>query len=688
MSTENTEGINGDYAALNNLTATEYGKPSATAKKVGAGAPVVAPAGAPTEVAVAPSSAGVSAEGVPAANGPIDPVAEAQKIERVFNPDVYVFDGDTIARGGARYRIAGIDAFESDQLFGKESREKLQEIIRKAKKLDIIELGEDKYNRKIAKLVADGRDVALDLLEGGYAVPYGGDETKDSAVYFTAGERAKKERRGAFGLSGGSIAPSSFRRTGTVSNYEEERFRFAMDALSARLEKVRPSGEEHWKRFGEIEKARMAHEQEVYEASMQGRDSVVVNMARTPRILAEIGLAWKNRGFDVQDIPVRELERALGVYCSAFGFTTEDVMKEGYGSPYEAARKLISNAMAMYRTEERRKKAWMEMPRHEQEDKVNRLFFGDNKAEWRSWSTYELQKFADLESISGITEAAFANGADAFTVGTAVAIALSEHQDEDQHRMRLMQLSPEQQRMAYNLAMGIRGEYDGNWFAKLFISFANGVESVKDNLLDTVTTNAMGTPTQGYVLDVLSQSLEDTIIDTSTWGGEMASVVGSSVPVMGLLAIPKVGWGLYAAQSYAEAGKIAILEDWHDVDPVRMEAFKIGYAIACPTIEKGAMDIALKPVSWAAKAAGGTRVASWFSTKTLAMKFAGFKRSLRLRRSGTEWRRWLRARFRRLLLKFWKKLRRRRLRTLAGCLSTRGVLTARSFIIWSGSATR
>jgi len=108
------------------------------------------------------------------------------------------------------------------------------------------------------------------------------------------------------------------------------------------------------------------------------------------------------------------------------------------------------------------------MPRHEQEDKVNRLFYGDNKAEWRSWSTYELQKFADLESISVLAEAAFANGADAFTVGTALAIALSEHQDEDQHRMRLMQLSPEQARMAYNLAQAIRGEHTESWWGKFF----------------------------------------------------------------------------------------------------------------------------------------------------------------------------------------------------------------------------
>ena len=625
MSTENTEGINGDYAALNNLTAGEYGKPSAAAKKMGAVAPSSAPAMTTAQVATdSPYIGGITTEGESASNGPIDPVAEAQKIERSLNPDVYVFDGDTIARGGNRYRIGGIDAFESDQPLGKAARDKLREIIRNAEKLEIIERGTDAHGRTVAKVIADGADVALSLLEGGYAVPYGGDETEDSATYFAAGERAKAAGAGAYGVEGGVLLPSAYRRVvGRQSDYEERRFRASMNILSARIEKVYPRDPAALAALAAAEGEKARVEQEAYEEANKGRNSLVVSMARTPALLAQVGLSWEMRGFNVDDIPVRELERALGIYCTAFGLTPEDVMREGYDSPYEAARKLIKNAMAMYRTEERRKKAWMEMPRHEQEDKVNRLFFGDNKAEWRSWSTYELQKFADLESISGIAEAAFANGADAFTVGTAVAIALSEHQDEDQHRMRLMQLSPEQQRMAYNLAMGIRGEYDGNWFAKVFISFANGVESVKDNLLDTVTTSAMGTPTQGYVLDVLSQSLEDTIIDTSTWGGELASVVGSSVPVMGLLAIPKVGWGLYAAQSYAEAGKIAILEDWHDVDPVRMEVFKIGYALACPTIEKGAMDIALKPVSWAAKAAGGTRVASWFSTKTLAMKFAG-----------------------------------------------------------------
>ena len=243
MSTENTEGINGDYAALNNLTAGEYGKPSAAAKKMGAVAPSSAPAMTTAQVATdSPYIGGITTEGESASNGPIDPVAEAQKIERSLNPDVYVFDGDTIARGGNRYRIGGIDAFESDQPFGKAARDKLREIIRNAEKLEIIERGTDAHGRTVAKVIADGADVALSLLEGGYAVPYGGDETEDSATYFAAGERAKAAGAGAYGVEGGVLLPSAHRRVvGRQSDYEERRFRASMDILSARLEKVYPS---------------------------------------------------------------------------------------------------------------------------------------------------------------------------------------------------------------------------------------------------------------------------------------------------------------------------------------------------------------------------------------------------------------------------------------------------------------
>lgn len=88
---------------------------------------------------------------------------------------VYVCDGDTVfvKRGFSkiRLRLAGIDAPESEQDFGRESQKKLANLIG-GKKVRVRALDIDIYGRYVAQIFCDDRDVGLQMLESGLAWPY------------------------------------------------------------------------------------------------------------------------------------------------------------------------------------------------------------------------------------------------------------------------------------------------------------------------------------------------------------------------------------------------------------------------------------------------------------------------------------------------------------------------------------
>lgn len=54
------------------------------------------------------------------------------------------------------------------------SKETLQAILQDARRIDLIDLGRDKYFRLLAIVIADGRNVSDILIEKGLAVPYDG----------------------------------------------------------------------------------------------------------------------------------------------------------------------------------------------------------------------------------------------------------------------------------------------------------------------------------------------------------------------------------------------------------------------------------------------------------------------------------------------------------------------------------
>jgi endonuclease YncB( thermonuclease family) len=93
--------------------------------------------------------------------------------------DCKVTDGDTLNCKGRRIRLIGIDAPElpghcrpgRDCVKGDPfaSSGALQRLIQSAD-LQIVVLGRDKYDRELANVYANGRNVACDLIAGGYAI--------------------------------------------------------------------------------------------------------------------------------------------------------------------------------------------------------------------------------------------------------------------------------------------------------------------------------------------------------------------------------------------------------------------------------------------------------------------------------------------------------------------------------------
>lgn len=89
---------------------------------------------------------------------------------------VRIIDGDTIhvrdITGEAhRIRLAMIDAPESEQPFGTESTKKLSELLRQSTvrlKVKCI----DKYNREVAFVYCEGKDVSAEMLKDGMALHY------------------------------------------------------------------------------------------------------------------------------------------------------------------------------------------------------------------------------------------------------------------------------------------------------------------------------------------------------------------------------------------------------------------------------------------------------------------------------------------------------------------------------------
>lgn len=116
---------------------------------------------------------------------------------------LYVCDGDTVhvRRNFSRVkvRIAGIDAPETEQPCGEESREHLKDLI-EGRQVEVRLLDIDIYGRYVSQVRCEGRDVGLAMLQAGFAWPYfrfmRRMRKEDRAKYRAAADKARGAGRG------------------------------------------------------------------------------------------------------------------------------------------------------------------------------------------------------------------------------------------------------------------------------------------------------------------------------------------------------------------------------------------------------------------------------------------------------------------------------------------------------------
>lgn len=138
---------------------------------------------------------------------------------------VGITDGDTVTvldkdNRQIKIRLAGIDAPESRQDYGYAAKEKLSDLIF-GKKVTVIIYKEDRYGRSVAKILLNGRDVNLAMVEAGMAWHYKEyekeQETADRKLYADAEVRARGEKSGLWSLPN-PVKPADFRRNKQSDN--------------------------------------------------------------------------------------------------------------------------------------------------------------------------------------------------------------------------------------------------------------------------------------------------------------------------------------------------------------------------------------------------------------------------------------------------------------------------------------
>jgi micrococcal nuclease len=114
------------------------------------------------------------------------PMSSCEYSETSFNcvEVVSVYDGDTIFINlpgqhplfGKRMgvRIIGIDICEKNKAL--EAKEALEKILKNSHRIDIVDVQKDKYFRILGKVLADGKNVAQELIDAKLGFPYLGEK--------------------------------------------------------------------------------------------------------------------------------------------------------------------------------------------------------------------------------------------------------------------------------------------------------------------------------------------------------------------------------------------------------------------------------------------------------------------------------------------------------------------------------
>jgi len=133
---------------------------------------------------------------------------------------IAVMDGDTVLvlHDGKKIkvRLANIDAPESDQEFGKESRQALVNRVLK-KQVHISSQAVDSYGRMIAEISVDGKSVNEEQVQNGMAWEYS--HFHSNKRYLSLYKEAQQARRGLWGQAVQPIAPEQWRKTHLAKPY-------------------------------------------------------------------------------------------------------------------------------------------------------------------------------------------------------------------------------------------------------------------------------------------------------------------------------------------------------------------------------------------------------------------------------------------------------------------------------------
>ena len=147
------------------------------------------------------------------------PVAAPAGSQTLTARVVRIADGDTVTVLDStdtqhRIRLEGIDAPESHQAFGAQSKQSLSEMVF-GRDVTVVYQKTDQYGRLVGKILLDGRDINLEQIKAGMAwhyKEYQREQTsEDRELYAAAEEEAHTARRGLWQDSD-PVEPSAFRK--------------------------------------------------------------------------------------------------------------------------------------------------------------------------------------------------------------------------------------------------------------------------------------------------------------------------------------------------------------------------------------------------------------------------------------------------------------------------------------------
>lgn len=153
-----------------------------------------------------------------------------------------VMDGDTIAVAGQSVRLQGIDAPESDQPHGNEATAALKSLIlHRRVRLGI--RGKDRYDRLIAVIHSEGRNVNRWLVEHGHAWEY--DRYSKDAALGRLEQEARSADRGLWAASD-PVPPWEWRkRTRQGAEHDRDCSDFSSQAEAQRFYERHKPGDPH-----------------------------------------------------------------------------------------------------------------------------------------------------------------------------------------------------------------------------------------------------------------------------------------------------------------------------------------------------------------------------------------------------------------------------------------------------------